>query len=147
MVNLVLRKKDPAMLAGKILNLNFPSNVTSMNTAMGTMTYGYSSGTYAKMNPMFNKISLVPKQEEIDSLGSGISKQDWERRFELVYRKALNQNVAAVMGVTPVILSFARYIVKKFGKKIRIYFRNNPAITETSETFFNTIIGNWEPKD
>ena len=37
--------------------------------------------------------------------------------------------------------------VKKFGKKIRIYFKNNPTITETSETFFNTIIGNWEPKD
>ena len=37
--------------------------------------------------------------------------------------------------------------VKRFGKKIRIYLRNNPAITQPAGTFFNTIIGNWQPSD
>jgi len=37
--------------------------------------------------------------------------------------------------------------VKQFGKKIRIYLRSGPAITETSNTFFNTIIGNWQHRD
>jgi hypothetical protein len=66
---------------------------------------------------MLNEISLLPKQEEIDSLGSGISKRDWEKRFELAYQKATGENVTAVMGVTPVILAFAKYVSRKHGKK------------------------------
>jgi len=117
LVNYVLRKKDFELLTGKILNLNFPSNVHTMVIGRQTITYGYSSGTYARLNPMLNKVSLLPRQEEIDALGPGITKADWERRFELAYQRALNENVTAAMGVTPVILSFARYVEKKHGKK------------------------------
>ncbi len=117
LVNHALRKRDFELLTGKILNLNFPSTVASMKVAGKTVTYGYSSGTYAKLNPMFNQVSLLPKQEEIDSLGPHITKSDWERRFELVYQKALDENVTAAMGVTPVILSFARYVSRKYGKE------------------------------
>jgi len=117
LVNHALRKRDFELLTGKILNLNFPSNVHSMVIDGQTVTYGYSSGTYARLNPMFNKVSILPRQEEIDALGSGITKADWEERFELVYLRALNENVTAAMGVTPVILSFARYVEKKHGKK------------------------------
>lgn len=117
LVNYALRKGDFSVLAGKILNLNFPSAVATMETDGKNVTYGYSSGTYAKLNPMFNQVSLLPKQEEVDELGPGINKLDWERRFELVYRRALNQNVTAAMGVTPVILSFAKYVAKRHGKK------------------------------
>jgi len=117
LINYALRKRDFEVLTGKILNLNFPSNVHTMHLGGQTMTYGYSSGTYARLNPMFNRVSLLPRQEEIDALGSGINKQDWERRFELAYNEALNENVTAAMGVTPVILSFARYVKRKQGKK------------------------------
>jgi hypothetical protein len=81
------------------------------------VAYGYSSGTYARLNPMLDKVSLLPRQEEVDALGPGIANEDWRRRFELVYRQALNQNVTSAMGVTPVILSFARYAKKKHGKR------------------------------
>jgi hypothetical protein len=37
--------------------------------------------------------------------------------------------------------------VKQFGNKIRIYLRNSPAITLTTGTFVNTIIGNWQSRD
>ncbi len=117
LVNYALRKKDFSVLAGKILNLNFPSTVATMEADGRKVNYGYSSGTYAKLNPMFDQVSLLPRQEEVDELGPGIKKLDWERRFELVYQKALNQNVTAVMGVTPVILSFAKYVAKRHGKK------------------------------
>ncbi len=117
LVNYVMRKRDFELLIGNILNLNFPSNVHTMVVGRQKVTYGYSSGTYARLNPVLNKVSLLPRQEAIDALGSGISKADWERRFELVYQQALNENVTATMGVTPVILSFARYIKKKHGKK------------------------------
>ncbi len=116
LINYVLREKDFEILSGKILNLNFPSNVHKMDVDGETITYGYSSGTYARLNPMLDRIALVPEQEEIDFLGEGITKADWEKRFELAYQRALNENVAATIGVTPVILSFAKYVKRKHGK-------------------------------
>jgi hypothetical protein len=117
LVNHALRKDDFELLTGKILNLNFPSTVTTIDADGRKITYGYSSGIYAKLNPMLNQVSLLPRQEEIDALGPGITKPDWERRFELVYEKALNERVVAAMGVTPVILSFGRYVRRRHGRK------------------------------
>jgi hypothetical protein len=115
--NYALRKNSMDVLAGKILNLNFPSTVTTIDAGGQKIKYGYSSGTYAKLNPILNQVSLLPRQEEIDALGSGISKTDWEKRFERVYQSALGQPVVAAIGVTPVITSFARYIKRKHGKE------------------------------
>jgi len=117
MINHALRDENFGLLTGRILNLNFPSNVHTMTVDGHEVTYGYSSGTYARLNPMLDKVSLVPKQEEIDTQGTGITKRDWERRFELAYQQAKDENVIATMGVTPVILGFARYIDRKHGKK------------------------------
>ncbi len=115
-VNYALRKQDLEVLTGRILNLNFPSSVHTLDQSGQTITYGYSSGTYARLNPMLNQVSLLPRQEDIDALGSGISKADWDKRFELAYEKSLSENVTAAMGVTPVIFFFARYVKKKHGK-------------------------------
>jgi len=116
-VNYALRKRDFELFNGKILNLNFPSSVHTMMIDGREVTYGYSSGTYARLNPMLNKLSLLPRQEDIDALGPGITPHDWQNRFELAYQQALNENVVAAMGVTPIILSFARYVKRKHGKK------------------------------
>lgn len=119
--NYALRKKSMDALSGKILNLNFPSEVTTLDSDGKKIVYGYSSGTYAKLNPMLNQVSLIPRQEQIDALGFGITRSDWEKRFELVYQRALDQNVVATIGVTPVILSFAKYVKnrhKKFPKDL-----------------------------
>ena len=116
-IHYALRKKSFDVFIGNILNLNFPSSVHSMTVDGKEMTYGYSSGTYARLNPMFDRVSLIPRQEDIDALGSGISRQDWERRFELVYQQARDKPVTATMGVTPVILAFAKYLKHKHGKK------------------------------
>jgi hypothetical protein len=117
LINYALRKNNFEVFTGDILNLNFPSNVHTMTTDGREVSYGYSSGTYARLNPMFDRVSLLPRQEEIDTLGSGITKTDWEKRFELVYQQALDKNVTATMGVTPVILAFAKHIHRKHGKK------------------------------
>jgi hypothetical protein len=118
-IHFVLRTDDQSMLDGEVLNLNFPSEVSSFQTENGEESYGYSSGTYARLNPSLGTLKLVPRQEEIDSLGGGISKSDWERRFELVYEKAKDSNVRCVMGVTPVILAFARHLSKRKGLRPR----------------------------
>ena len=117
LINHALRSKDNDLFGGRILNLNFPSNVHTVVVDGQTMTYGYSSGTYARLNPALDQIGLIPRQEDIDALGSGIKKIDWDKRFELVYQQASNQNVTAAMGVTPVILFFAKYLERKHGKK------------------------------
>jgi phenylacetate-coenzyme A ligase PaaK-like adenylate-forming protein len=117
LINYALRKKNFEVFTGNILNLNFPSSVHTMTSGGQEVTYGYSSGTYARLNPMFDRVSLLPRQEAVDALGSGITRTDWEKRFELVYQQALNKDVTATMGVTPVILAFARYIKRKHGKK------------------------------
>ena len=117
LINHVLRKKNFDVFAGSILNLNFPSNVHAMDFEGKEVTYGYSSGTYARLNPMFDRVSLLPRQEEIDTIGSELTRKYWAKRFELVYQQALGKDVTATMGVTPVILSFAKYVKRKHGKK------------------------------
>jgi hypothetical protein len=117
LINYAIQKKNYQVFTGSILNLNFPSNVHAMEFNGKEVSYGYSSGTYARLNPMFERVSLVPRQEEIDVLGAELRKQDWEKRFELVYQQALNKDVTATMGVTPVILAFARYVKRVHGKK------------------------------
>jgi GH3 auxin-responsive promoter len=114
-VNFAL-KSDVKVLETPVLNLNFPSEVYSMATKGGEETkYGYSSGTYAKLFPSLDNTGLVPLQEEIDVLGGGVSKIEWERRFDLVFNRAKSANVGSVMGVAPVILSFARHVKRKYG--------------------------------
>ncbi|MDA4118216.1 MAG: GH3 auxin-responsive promoter family protein [Thaumarchaeota archaeon] len=113
-INFALRR-DPKVLEMNVLNLNFPSEVGSLLTDKGQESYGYSSGSYAKLNPSLGPTSLVPKQEEIDKLGGGIEKTDWERRFELVYQSAKDSPVGSVMGVTPVITGFAKYLSRRHG--------------------------------
>lgn len=117
LVNHVLRTESYELLDGRILNLNFPSSVHTMVKDGETVAYGYSSGTYARLNPMLESVSLLPKQEDIDALGPSIAKSNWEKRFELAYQQALDANVTATMGVTPIILFFARHVEKKHGKK------------------------------
>ncbi|MCW4002596.1 MAG: GH3 auxin-responsive promoter family protein [Candidatus Bathyarchaeota archaeon] len=117
LINYAIKNKNYEVFLGVILNLNFPSSVHTMNCDGKEVTYGYSSGTYARLNPMFDRVSLLPRQEDIDALGCGIGRKDWAQRFELVYQQALKENVTATMGVTPVILSFAKYVLRKHGKK------------------------------
>jgi hypothetical protein len=117
LINYALRNKSFEVFTGDILNLNFPSSVHTMTSEGREITYGYSSGTYARLNPMFDRVSLIPRQEAVDAVGSGIGKADWEKRFELVYQQAFGKDVTATMGVTPVILAFAKYIQRKHGKK------------------------------
>ncbi len=117
LINHALKNKDYEIFDGRIFNLNFPSNVHTITVNGQEMTYGYSSGTYARLIPALEQVQLLPKQEDIDALGSGIGRHDWEKRFELAYQKGLNENMTAAMGVTPVVLSFAKYVERKHGKK------------------------------
>lgn len=105
-------KKRSSVLERPVLNLNFPSE---LGTVEGKDPVGYSSGTYAKLNPGLGPAVLVPVQEEIDRLGPGITKEDWDRRFELIYQQAKEADIGSTMGVTPVMLAFARFLRRRHG--------------------------------
>jgi hypothetical protein len=115
-VNHVLRTGRFDILQGKVLNLNFPSRTRSMPANSGAATCGFSSGTYARLNPAFAGTNLVPPQEEIDALGGDITKKAWEARFDLAYQLAKDEDVRVCMGVAPIITSFARYVKRKHHK-------------------------------
>ena len=113
LVNFSLKNHDVSVLEKAVLNLNFPSQVGVLSTPSGSESFGYSSGTYARLNPSLGAAALVPPQTEIDSLGGGITVKDWESRFELVYQRAREADVGCLMGVTSVMVAFANYLRKR----------------------------------
>jgi hypothetical protein len=84
-----------------------------MNVGNKKMVFGFSSGTYARLNPMMAGLRLIPRQEEIDALETGLSVSDWEKRYEFIYEKAKEENIITIMGVAPVQTGFARYLKRK----------------------------------
>ncbi len=110
MLNYVATTRRFDLFAGVNLNLNFPSVVGMIRIGERELTYGYSSGIYAKHVSTATPIRSVPTQDEIDALGGGKSERDWERRFELAYEKCKDLNVTLVGGVCPTALRFARYL-------------------------------------
>ena len=103
------------LFTGVNLNLNFPSTVGSIQVGDGRLDYGYSSGIYAKHVSRRTPIRSIPAQEEIDALGGGITKQDWENRFELALEKCRNENVTLVGGVCQTAIEFGRYLRRRHG--------------------------------
>jgi hypothetical protein len=113
-VNFAL-KRNHEVLETPVLNLNFPSEVHELASAGRREMYGYSSGTYARTFPSLHGARLVPDQGEIDSLGGGVTRKDWERRFELAYERARGEDIGSLMGVTPVMTAFASHLKRKHG--------------------------------
>jgi hypothetical protein len=103
------------VLETPVLNLNFPSEVHEIELNGTRETYGYSSGTYARIHSELMGARLLPKQEEIDALGGGITRADWEARYELAYVRTKDEDIGSLMGVTPVMVSFADYLRRKHG--------------------------------
>ncbi len=114
-LNFAMKNGGLSLLAGGVLNLQFPSNIRVLTQGGKEVVYGFSSGTYAKLNPMMAGLGLVPRQEEIDALQTDLTPAGWEKRYEFIYQKAKEQDVVSIIGVAPVQTGFARYVKKKHG--------------------------------
>ena len=110
MMNYVATTKQFDLFAGVNLNLNFPSVVGSIRAGGRDLSYGYSSGIYAKYVSASTPIRSYPTQDEIDALGGDKTVSAWEARFELAYEKCKDENVTLVGGVAPTALRFGRYL-------------------------------------
>ncbi|MEM3384759.1 MAG: GH3 auxin-responsive promoter family protein [Nitrososphaeria archaeon] len=113
--NYALKRRKFEIFNGKALNLNFPSQINVVKKGNSLVSYGYSSGTYAKFNRSFSGLELIPSQEEIDALETGLSKEGWRKRFQLAYERAKDENVSICIGVAPVILEFAKFVKQSYG--------------------------------
>lgn len=113
LMNHIYRTKRYDILERWDLNLNFPSVAGAMMVAGKEITYGYSSGIYARHNARRANIKIVPTQEEIDALGGGITVSDWEQRFNLAYTQGKDKDVTAAIGVTQTMLQFASYLKRE----------------------------------
>ncbi len=98
------------LFAGVNLNLNFPSVVGTVKVGEREVTYGYSSGIYTKYVSTMTPLRSAPTQDEIDALGGGKTRRDWDARFELAYEKCKKETVTLVGGVAPTAVSFGRYL-------------------------------------
>jgi hypothetical protein len=103
------------LFAGVNLNLNFPSTVGTIRVGDRDLEYGYSSGIYTKHVSRFTPVNSLPTQEEIDALGGGTTRQDWDNRFELAIARCRNENVTLVGGVCQTASEFGRYLRKHHG--------------------------------
>jgi hypothetical protein len=115
MLNYVATTDRFDLFTGVNLNLNFPSVVGTVKVGEKDLEYGYSSGIYVKHVSNTTPIRSVPSQDEIDALGGGKTKKDWDSRFELAYQKCKGLNVTLVGGVAPTALLFGKYLRQKHG--------------------------------
>jgi len=116
MMNYTLSTGRFDLYQGVNLNLNFPSVVGTVKVGEREVEYGYSSGIYTKYVSAFTPVRSVPAQEEIDALGGGKTRRDWDARFELAYQRCQGQNVTLVGGVAPTAQLFGRYVKRVHGR-------------------------------
>jgi hypothetical protein len=114
-LNTAFKRGGLETLMGGVLNLQFPSKARVMEVGGEELVFGFSSGTYARLNPMMAGLGLIPRQEEIDELETGLSVSDWEKRYEYIYQRAKDEKVVTIMGVAPVQTGFARYMKRAHG--------------------------------
>ncbi len=115
MMSYVATTRRLDLFAGVNLNLNFPSTVGTIRVGDRNLEYGYSSGIYTKHVSKFTPIRSAPAQDEIDALGGGTTRRDWDNRFELAIEKCRSENVTLVGGVCQTALEFGRYLRKRHG--------------------------------
>jgi hypothetical protein len=109
-----LRRTDQLdAIDGYCLNLNYPSVMGTMEVAGQETPYGFSSGIYVRHAAEATPVEILPAQEEIDELGGRTSREDWQRRFEMVYQRTKDEPVTMCAGVCPSLLEFGNYLQRR----------------------------------
>ncbi|NLF01547.1 MAG: GH3 auxin-responsive promoter family protein [Anaerolineales bacterium] len=148
MMAFVLAKQRFDLFEGVNLNLNFPSVVGTLRAGEREVTYGYSSGIYAKYVTALTPLRSLPTQEQIDELGGGKTERDWEARFELAYKLCREEQVSLVGGVAPTALRFGRYLRRAHGMYPKALWRpilmtlgSIPGINTIEQPALNALYG------
>ena len=149
-VNYALTKQRFSFMTGYNLNTNNRSNLGTKKIGNKEVDYGFSAGLYttlaAKNSPY--PFLLTPTQQEINDLGGGTTKKDWEARHELTYEKAREKNVTIMSGMAMNALYFGRFLHRKhkiYPKDIwqfeLVYLGSSPGINTRLATPLHTLYG------
>ena len=122
-LNHVLRTGQFDILTGVNLNVGFPSRLRTMAVGDRQVDVGYSSGIYIRHVASKTMIRSLPTMDEIDALGGGSEVSAWERRFELAYQSAKDENVTLLGGVVNAYLKFGRYLRQQHGLRPKDLWR------------------------
>ncbi len=114
-LNYVYKEKKYEILEGYALNNNFPAKVGTMTVGDTEVDYGYSTGIYAKYASRGGKIRFLPTPDQINELGAGTTKKDWEKRFDFTYKEARDKKVTMVTGAAQGMIHFGVFLKKKYG--------------------------------
>jgi hypothetical protein len=110
MLHYVINSGRFDLFEGVNLNLGFPSIAGSVNAGGQEIEYGYSSGISAKYTSAYIPIRSLPEQADIDHLGGGKTREDWEKRFALAYETCKTRRVTMLRGSAPAALGFGRWL-------------------------------------
>jgi hypothetical protein len=113
LLNHLLRTRQLDAIDGYSLNLNYPSVMGTMDVAGQETPFGFSSGIYVRHAAAATPVEILPPQEEIDALGGGTSREAWQRRFEMVYRRTADEPITMCAGVCPSILEFGNHVQRR----------------------------------
>lgn len=113
-LNYVYRKNNYSILEGYVLNNNFPSRVGTMTVGDKQMNYGYSTGIYAEYASRSGKLRFLPTPEQISQLGAGVTRKDWEKRFDFTYKEARDKSVTMVTGAVQGMIHFGTFLKEKY---------------------------------
>jgi hypothetical protein len=113
LLNYLLRTRQLDAIDGYSLNLNYPSNMGTMDVAGQSTPYGFSSGIYVRHAAQATPVEILPSQEEIDALGGGSAPDDWKRRFEMIYQRTKEAPITMCAGICPSIIEFGGYVHRR----------------------------------
>ena len=107
---------DNEVLRKPCLAIYLPSRVDEIECGDRIVPCGYISGIYAECFEKTLGFHVKPSIKTINELGAGVSKADWERRFEITYDALKDDDVALVIGSVPPLQLFGRWLKRKYGK-------------------------------
>jgi hypothetical protein len=115
LLNYSLSKHNFEWMSGYRLNLLPNAIVGMIKVGNRELMSGYSSAINSRLVAERNKgaTKVVPSQDEMDTLPKEPSKENWERRYELVYQKARDKKVTHIMTATNLVVGFGRYLLRK----------------------------------
>lgn len=111
--NHLLRTDQLDALEGYSLNLNYPSVMGTTRIAGIDVPFGYSSGIYVRHAAEQTPAEILPAQEDIDDLGTDVSRDAWERRFEMIFQRTKKEPMTMCAGVCPSIIEFGRFLQRR----------------------------------
>ena len=94
------------------LSIYFPSRVLDIDVGGRLVPCGYISGIHAAILEE-RGFPIKPPVREMDAIGDGVGRRDWEQRFKLVYEYLRGVEVGFAVGSAYAMYMFGKYLEER----------------------------------